>query len=247
MICCTMLFNLSAMQKQRETDHIHILLQDLVRSNTKNSIVIVPFKTNDLEKGTVKRKTSESVLYSNALNGVRVSLELNIPQSGKAFLLVDNKADNYEENPTHSHAWLCKKVDENPTKYRIACSSSDAYESSFIVYNMPYYKQNKGSFDWAYGEDLCDLICYREEPCLVLIDEDIFNQKEDVVHEIYARFYGKKKVLQYDKESQKYTEYEPGLLSAMPFSVMVVWAALATVGLYCLMPSELTAAININF
>jgi len=232
MICCTMLFNLSAMQKQHETELIHILLQDLVQRDNTNSIVIVPFKTNNLQDKTAKRKASETTLCNIALNGVRVCLGLHIPEPGKAFLLVDNKADNYEENPTHSHAWLCKKEDEKPTKYRIDSSSSAIYDSSFIVYNMPYYKHNEGCFDWAYGDDLCDLISWRDEPCLVLIDEDIYNKKEDTVDEIYRRFYGKKKVLQYDKESQKYTEYEPSLLSAIPFSIKVFWAAVAGVGLY---------------
>jgi hypothetical protein len=235
------------MQQQDAQDHVFILLQDLVRLDNKDSIIIFPIKTNILEDETAKRKKSETVLSDIALNGIRVSLELNIADTGKSFLAIDNKVNDYEEDPACFQGLLCKKVDEKIVKNKVNCTSTESHESSFIVYNMPYYKQDTGCFDWAYGNDLCELIRFRNEPCLVLIDEDIYNKKEDIVDEIYRRFYGKKKVFQYDKNAQKLTEYKPCFLSEIPFPTVIFWAAVAGVGLYYSMSSGLASNLDITF
>jgi len=235
-------FGVSAMQQQKSQqqesqDHLFILLQKLVSHDKDNSIIIFPIKTNDLHDTKTKRKKSEEILSDIALNGVRVSLGLITEIAGKSFLVVDNKVDNYEDDPAQLEGWLCRLADKEIIKKSVNSESTESYGASFIVYNMPYYKQNEGCFDWAYGENLCDLLEHRKDACLVLIDEDIYNKKEDIVHAIYRQFYGKKKVLQYDKTYQKLTEYEPGLFSEIPFPTIMFWSALASVGLYCVMQS----------
>ena len=248
MMCCVLFSTISSMQKQHETELIHILLQDLVQSDNKNSIVIVPFKTNDLQGGTAKRKESEKILSNIALNGVRVCLELNIPQAGKSFLVVDNKGGNCKKNPTrHSdQGSLCKKAKTGITNDRVNCQTIAAQEASYIIYNMPYYRRDADCFYCAYLDDLYDHLRGRQAPCLAIIDEDVYS-REDIVDEIYRRFCGKKKILLFDKKFQKYTEYQPSLVSQIGFPIVMTCGVLVMVGLFYLTPSGLATALDTTF
>lgn len=247
-LCCALFLNVSAMKEQSQQDQMWTLVRKLVRPGNEDSIIVFSFKTNTLSDKREKRRESETVLSDIALRGIRLSLLLDTATVGKKFLFVDNKVTHYEKNPACSQGLLVSKGMHGETpKENVSLKSTGSYNSSFIVYNMPYYKQDEGCFNWAYGEDLRDIICYRKEPCLILIDEDIYNKQEDIIDEIYRRFYGKKKILQYDKKSQSLTEYKPCLLSGTLLPTMVLWAAVATVGLYYAMPSGLASSMNTTF
>jgi hypothetical protein len=247
MIFGAIFFNMSAMHIktdwQNAQDYVLLLVQDLVQRDDKNSIVIVPFKTNVLQDGTAKREASETMLSDIALNGVRVCLALNIPQAGKSFLVIDNKVNDYEEDPACFQGLLCKKVDEKIVENKVNRTSTESYESSFIVYNMPYYKHDEKILTWPYGHEFGDLLSGTKKPCLVLIDEDIYNKEKDV---LCRQFCGKRKILEYNKELQSYTEYKPSVLPGISFSSAIFWGALITVGLYYIMPSGLAKNFNAN-
>lgn len=243
MISCALFFNISAMKKYKiqrmlnEEIHILTLLDKLVCSDNKNSIIVFPIKTSALQDERARRKESEEILSDITINGLRMHLQVtNNETAGKAFLILDNKVDDHKKNPVSCRGLLCKKIDGEIIKQEVNYGSREADESSFIIFNMPYYKQGDGCFEWAYAHELFDFLGHREDPCLVFIDENIYN-KVDPIDRIYKRFYGKKKNFKYDKFSHNLEEYKPSFLSEISFYEMVGWAALATVGLYYIMPS----------
>lgn len=245
MLFCIVFFNISAMQLhplQISHEHVLILLQHLVGPDKKNSVIIFPIKTNDLKDEKIKRRKSEEELSGIALNAVRISLLLDSQTAGKSFLIMGNcDVVDYERQPAHSQGMLCKQVKKEVIKNVIDCSSISP-NSSFIIYNMPYCKQDEG---WrAYSKDLEGLLYYQKEPCLILIDEDIYSS--DITDEIYKKFHGKKKVLEYEKLFQKLKEYQPSFLSETSFPMMAFCAGVVVAGLFYFMPSGLTESLTIN-
>jgi hypothetical protein len=239
MILGMFFFELSAMQIEQLSLKVHMcaLLQCLVKDKDvgENSIIIFPVQTENAKNEQLKRIESQRVLSKIALKGVDTFLNSNSAVTGTTFLIATNRVDiNQTDSTCSEHGLLRKKTRTKILKKEVHLDSLNADKASFVVYNMPYYNKNGIGFNGAYGCDFFECIYQKKAPCLVLMDEDIYDHhhQEYNMHEL---FNGNKKIFLYDTKSGILKKYNYPLFtetSCCIFSFGVLWSALLLCGYF---------------
>ena len=229
-------FHISAMQSAQQLQlQVHIVLQKLMNDVGEDSIIIFPVQTGKTYDKQLARKESQKLLSTIALEGVRECLNVKSTVMGTTFLVATNKVDTNETNSTCSdQGVLRKKTSTKIVKKGVCLESWRVNNASFIVYNMPYYNNSEVSFNAAYGRDFFECIDQKKSPCLVLIDEDIYDRNYQE-YNIYQLFEGKKKVFVCDRKYGILKKYNPAVFtetSCCVFSLGVLCSALLFCGYF---------------